>query len=595
MAHKNDSAASLSLATSLSPAASTTVTTRSVRSDSATASLTPATTASMVSESLSPIGPSSASSSCYSPGMDAIGRMTPLPSPLASCESPGPWNQFRGLSRNPSVTRGTPVRPSLSSRGNSALVTSSGESLDTALAAQNQRITFQALRPPPAPAQPQFSFNGTTGQKLDFESTLPIPIRRSLSKNGGHERSPSLPVFDASTKIHREKCLAQRRRTLSSADSSPYLSGSVTSLSSVSSMETCCADPDEKSVRLIRKQKLESFEAKSTRTGRVKRWRGMRLIGQGAFSKVILATSEDIPDEVDQVHDEGVVVDDEPVTLNPRKYVAVKIIEHGAAGTESKERVESGLKRELDILMSVHHPCLVRLKAFNIEPSRALLVLNFCAGGDLFDVATDYSIKLRPRLIRRIFAEIVSAVRYLHQNGIVHRDVKLENVLVNLTRPQLNAVSDSPFDYPHPIITLTDVGLSRRVDFEKDDLLTTRCGSDDYAAPELIMGQPYDGRSTDAWALGVLLYALLEGQLPFDPPPDSSEKKMRSKTAHKIARCEWKWVKLAAPGYDEQFEGGKRIVMSLLKRALKRWKLDAVCDDEWVKNAITVPLQEIEE
>jgi len=324
------------------------------------------------------------------------------------------------------VTRGTPARPSLSSRANSALVTSSGESLDTALAAQNQRITFQALRPPPP--QPQFSFNGTS-QKLDFESTLPIPIRRSLSKNGGHERSPSLPVFDASTKIHREKCLAQRRRTLSSADSSPYLSGSVTSLSSVSSVETCCADTDEKNVRLIKKQKLKSFEAKSTRTGRIRRWRGIRLIGQGAFSKVILATSEDIPDEVDQVHDEGVVVDDEPVTLNPRKYVAVKIIEHGAAGAESKERVESGLKRELDILMSVHHPCLVRLKAFNIEPSRALLVLNFCAGGDLFDVATDYSIKLGPRLIRRVFAEIVSAVRYLHQNGIVHRDVKLESMI----------------------------------------------------------------------------------------------------------------------------------------------------------------------
>jgi len=169
------------------------------------------------------------------------------------------------------------------------------------------------------------------------------------------------------------------------------------------------------------------------------------------------------------------------------------------------------------------------------------------------------------------------------------------DVLVNLTRPQLRAVSDSPFDYPHPIITLTDVGLSRRVDFEKDDLLTTRCGSDDYAAPELIMGQPYDGRQTDAWALGVLLYALLEEQLPFDPAPDSSEKKMRSKTAHKIARCEWKWVKLAAPGYDEQLEGGKRIVTGLLKRALKRWKVDAVAEDEWVKNAITVPLEEIEE
>ena len=121
------------------------------------------------------------------------------------------------------------------------------------------------------------------------------------------------------------------------------------------------------------------------------------------------------------------------------------------------------------------------------------------------------------------------------------------------------------------------------------------------------MGMPYDGRLTDAWALGVLLYALLEGRLPFDPPPGSSEMKMRSKTAHRIARCEWKWIKLApkepaggeangtTTGYDERLEGGKRIVSGLLKRSLRRWRLDAVEADEWVKNAITVPIKETEE
>ncbi|KAI5785275.1 kinase-like domain-containing protein [Pyronema domesticum] len=530
------------------------------------------------SDTLSPGGPLSASSN-WSPGMEAIGRMTPLPSPLASCDSPGPWNQFRGpLSRNSSISR--PSGP-----------------LEAAFTAQNSRKPYQHVGSPPL--QPQFTFNGSS-QKLSFESTLPIPIRRSLSRNG-HERSPSLPVMDSSTKLHRERCLAQRRRTLSSADSSPYLSGSVTSLSSVSSIDTL-VDPEEKSTRLIKKQKLESFKAINIKDGSVRRLRGLRLLGQGAFSKVILATSENIPEEVDQVHDEGVVVDEESVTLNPRKYVAVKIIEHSAAGTESRERVESGLKRELDILKSVNHPCLVRLKAFSIEPSRALLVLNFCPGGDLFDVASDCTFNMEPPLIQRIFAEIVSAVRYLHKNGIVHRDVKLENILINLTRPQLAAIANSPYDYPHPITTLTDVGLSRRVDFESGELLTTRCGSDDYASPELILGQPYDGRQTDAWALGVLLYALLEGRLPFDPPPGSSEKKMRSKTAHRIARCEWKWVKLASPteegaqpGYDLRLEGGKRIVGGLLKRALKRWKLDVVEEDEWVKNAIAVPLKEIEE
>jgi protein-serine/threonine kinase len=173
-------------------------------------------------------------------------------------------------------------------------------------------------------------------------------------------------------------------------------------------------------------------------------------------------------------------------------------------------------------------------------------------------------------------------------------------------------IAPSPYTHPFPITTLTDVGLSRRVDFDSEDhLLTTRCGSDDYASPELIMAQPYDGRQTDAWALGVLLFALMEGRLPFDPPPGSAEQKMRSKTAHRIARCEWKWVKLApkpasasdsgiavdvngserrTQGYDPEYEGGKRIVEGLLRRANKRWKLDAVEQDEWVKEAILAEL-----
>jgi protein-serine/threonine kinase len=174
-------------------------------------------------------------------------------------------------------------------------------------------------------------------------------------------------------------------------------------------------------------------------------------------------------------------------------------------------------------------------------------------------------------------------------------------VLVNFTRPHLAEFAANPdFSYPHPLTTLTDVGLSRRVDFEHDELLTTRCGSDDYASPELIMGQPYDGRKTDAWALGVLLYALMEGRLPFDPPPGGPEQKMRSKTAHRIARCEWRWYRLAessegvenGAGVDlEGFKGGKEIVEGLVKRALKRWTLDMVEEHDWLKGTIlTTPL-----
>src|SRR4051812_33809991 len=89
----------------------------------------------------------------------------------------------------------------------------------------------------------------------------------------------------------------------------------------------------------------------------------------------------------------------------------------------------------------------------------------------------------------------------------VNISLTLLDVLVNLSPVELSRKIDWA-TYPYSVITLTDLGLSRRV--ADDEKLTTRCGSDDYAAPEVIMGQPYDGRATDAWSLGVLLYALLE-------------------------------------------------------------------------------------
>jgi protein-serine/threonine kinase len=292
------------------------------------------------------------------------------------------------------------------------------------------------------------------------------------------------------------------------------------------------------------------------------------------------------------------------------------------------------LKRELEIMQTIRHPSLVHLKAWNIEPTRAILVLSYCPGGDLFDVASSHREALTPSLLRRIFAELVGAVRYLHERRIVHRDIKLENVLVNLPpgellRPALLArQQDAPDDdddywqtYPYSVVTLTDLGLSRRI--ADNERLETRCGSDDYAAPEVIMGQPYDGRATDAWSLGVLLYALLEARLPFDPHPvmaasttaaglsfsaasssaaaasHEAAVRMRSRASHRIARVEWRWIEYAGDDGDHEadvalFErrrlrGAMDIAEGLLKRARSRWPLEKVAGQEWVAGGIRIP------
>lgn len=176
-------------------------------------------------------------------------------------------------------------------------------------------------------------------------------------------------------------------------------------------------------------------------------------------------------------------------------------------------------------------------------------------------------------------------------------------MLVNLPHTDfLSAPTQDWTQYPYSIITLTDLGLSRySLPGEK---LTTRCGSDDYAAPEVIMGSPYDGRATDAWSLGVLLYALLEGRLPFDPHPGMSEgQKMRSRTSHRIARVEWRWVEFGVVGDQEGegdheadlriFEernlmGAREVTEALLKRARSRWTLEQVLEHEWVAKGVDV-------
>ncbi|KAI6246660.1 Serine/threonine-protein kinase PRR1 [Erysiphe necator] len=350
------------------------------------------------------------------------------------------------------------------------------------------------------------------------------------------------------------------------------------------------------------KNEDDSFEALCKEDKKLIRWRGLQLIGEGTFSRVILATSA-ISDEVSFNGRHLVNQHLKPLPHKPfserkksDKLVAVKICEYVANGCESGNFMEISAKREIEILKDINHPSIVHLKAWSIEETRTILILDYCPGGDLFKVASEHHDILVPDLVRRIFAELVAAVQYLHARKIVHRDIKLENILVNLSYHDLERQQDWS-KYPFSVVTLSDFGLSQRID--DDEKLTISCGSDDYAAPEVIMGQPYDGRVTDAWSLGVLLYALLESRLPFDPAPHTSKNSRPcSRTSHLIARVEWRWFKYADPTAQLQndpkdscrhaLEGAILITEGLLRRARDRWSLDQIARTEWVKNAIQI-------
>ncbi|KAK4044889.1 Serine/threonine-protein kinase PRR1 [Parachaetomium inaequale] len=543
---------------------------------------------------------SAASSTVASPVITAMGDLTPLPSPLLASDSPGPWKQ---LSRN--MSRETAVSPPASA----PLDTNDHTTLPKIM-----KKGYTGLTSHPAPAgeasqqqegrleKPQT--HHTRNRSVSEYIPDPMLIPKRMSTVAGTRAKPDLKSA-AEGLLRREPHLSDARG-LTPIEKPPTPPPSESSLSTTDLSLTAASGSSTSS----KQSGAEYFAAYGRYDQKRRRWRAVRVLGQGTFSQVYLATSQtssSSSDDEDCSPGTSLRNPEHPPAHQRRSLVAVKVCEHGPRGGASEDRIEMSLKRELEIMQSVRHPSLVHLKAWSIEPTRAILVLSYYPGGDLFDVATRHRDLLTPSLIRRMFSELVGAVTSLHAQNIVHRDIKLENALVNLPPSELSPETDWT-TYPHSVITLTDLGLSRRS--APDEKLETRCGSDDYAAPEVIMGQPYDGRATDAWSLGVLLYALLEARLPFDPPPagpqgidHAMQMRMRSRTSHRIARVEWRWFEYGA-GEGEDGEGDHEaelakfedkgllgamdVVEGLLKRARSRWPLNKVAETEWVGKGVCV-------
>ncbi|KAM8736509.1 MAP/microtubule affinity-regulating kinase 3a isoform 13-T13 [Acanthopagrus schlegelii] len=178
----------------------------------------------------------------------------------------------------------------------------------------------------------------------------------------------------------------------------------------------------------------------------------------------------------------------------PLNYlVAIKIIDKTQLNPNSLQK----LFREVRIMKILNHPNIVKLFEV-IETERTLyLVMEYASGGEVFDYLVAHG-RMKEKEARAKFRQIVSAVQYCHQKHIVHRDLKAENLLLDA---DMN-------------IKIADFGFSN--EFTMGNKLDTFCGSPPYAAPELFQGKKYDGPEVDVWSLGVILYTLVSGSLPFD-------------------------------------------------------------------------------
>ncbi|KAF7289884.1 Non-specific serine/threonine protein kinase [Mycena indigotica] len=184
--------------------------------------------------------------------------------------------------------------------------------------------------------------------------------------------------------------------------------------------------------------------------------------------------------------------------------VAVKLLRREAVEKESRM---AKIGREIEILDLLKHPNIVRLYDVCETDKFFGIILEFASGGELFDhiLAHRY---LRERDAAKLFAQLISGVWYMHQKNIVHRDLKLENLLLDRNRN----------------LIITDFGFANHFNRDKNEFMETMCGSPCYAAPELVNAEGnYVGTMADVWSCGVILYAMLSGYLPFDDDPTNPE------------------------------------------------------------------------
>ncbi|EFB17017.1 hypothetical protein PANDA_011081, partial [Ailuropoda melanoleuca] len=218
-----------------------------------------------------------------------------------------------------------------------------------------------------------------------------------------------------------------------------------------------------------------------------------RKIGSGTFSKVYLAyaTHERLQ------HSPKLASD---LRGKHHAMVAIKIISTAEAPVEFSQKF---LPCEIASLNATYkHLNVVQLYETYQNNQRSYLVLELAARGDLLEHINAVSEHPgRPGLeeeARRLFWQLVSAVAHCHSSGIVHRDLKCENILLD----------------DQGLLKLTDFGFANRSGL-RNSLLSTFCGSVAYTAPEILMSKKHNGEQADLWSLGIILYAMVTGKRPF--------------------------------------------------------------------------------
>jgi serine/threonine protein kinase len=207
-----------------------------------------------------------------------------------------------------------------------------------------------------------------------------------------------------------------------------------------------------------------------------------RTLGEGTFGKVKHA-----------------------VNVETNEQVAIKVLDKEKI---QKQNMGAQIKKEISIMKMVRHKYIVGMKEVLASKTKIFIVLELVTGGELFDKIVSVG-KLTEDAALFYFRQLVDGVEYCHRMGVCHRDLKPENLLLD----------------GNGNLKISDFGLSSLYVGDADsegssrtELLHTTCGTPNYVAPEVLADKGYDGKKADVWSIGVIMYVLLAGFLPFDEP-----------------------------------------------------------------------------
>uniref|UniRef100_A0A0D3FPG1 non-specific serine/threonine protein kinase n=2 Tax=Oryza TaxID=4527 RepID=A0A0D3FPG1_9ORYZ len=211
------------------------------------------------------------------------------------------------------------------------------------------------------------------------------------------------------------------------------------------------------------------------------------------------------------------------------ELVAVKYIERG-------EKIDDNVQREIINHRSLKHPNIIRFKEVILTPTHLAIVMEYASGGELFERICK-NVRFSEDEARYFFQQLISGVSYCHSMQVCHRDLKLENTLLDGS--------------PAPRLKICDFGYSKSSVLHSQPKSTV--GTPAYIAPEVLLKKEYDGKTADVWSCGVTLYVMVVGAYPFEDPeePKNFRKTIQRITIPEIRSHGWFLKNLPADLMDD--------------------------------------------